>query len=49
MLKLEDLTYFLEMANLIGGVNKVSSFAKEGVYTSCNDHRFNLPLFTSRA
>lgn len=37
------------MANLIGGVNKVSSFAKEGVYTSCNDHCFNLPLFASRA
>lgn len=38
-------SYLLEVAHLIGGVNKVSSFSKKGMYSSGNDHSFNFSLF----
>lgn len=37
------------MAYLIGGVYKVGSFTKEGMYTRCNNNSLDFPLFASRA
>lgn len=37
------------MADLVGGVDEVSSLAEEGVDPSGNDNSFNLTLFDSGA
>ena len=37
----------LEVAHLVGGVNKMSSLPKEGMDTCGNDHCFNFSLFAS--
>lgn len=38
--------YLLEVSNLVGAVDKVSCFAKEGVHSSGNDNGIELTLFT---
>ncbi len=44
--EMSDSFYLLEVAHMAGGVNKVSSFSKEGVHSSSNNNSFNLSLLT---
>lgn len=44
--EMSDSFYLLEVAHMAGGVDKVSSFSKEGVHSSSNNNSFNLSLLT---